>query len=654
MLKHLVVFFSLLFLATGCVVGNYHTNPAKYKLIDIDKPFFINRGMWWNYYQKGLALMERGKWDEAIVAFKEAESKLSEDRISARTYGMHRIDYFVNRELGIAYYLRGIDYEYDYKKLDKADEDYEEAKKYLIKSFKKVKSTRAQFYLKELFRKRKSKIKEAPEVDVKILSPKKDQDVNIPIIKLKVKITDQNFIDSVWINGDPLYMSVNKDVFEFEKVIKLSKETKEIPEIKIEASNFAGIVGVGTPTVSSKQFKIKSDRFNNYRKIGNYQFVCMDNNVLKEILRDTINDESENIALFISPLEKDIMQIGIAGRNQLLSVQDVVYCKMFEYLEIFKPGNYKDFYTKGIYKDTNNIKQKNIFDCVQYKRDKLNQWVNYKNGNKGDKIKIIQGFINKELQDKKVDVILKGQINFRGPMSAQNLDKMKDSPLFDEKNPSNPMNIQYIIERCKNAHDISEWSLNMMPAIDEPSKQEQIDKFKSEPKKNKRTVLIVEIDTVTPISWTIAIFNDEGELINRELIDDANNELARELRIKDLDHDKDSIIELATLYLGLNRISGYEWDKKSLMNMISNRDLYEKNSTKLRADDLRNILLDIEFFDFEYLQKIKLGEKCEKETLNVVGVTGISPSFDFIEKLTKKLTLLIYLEFAFHDNTIDL
>ena len=94
---------------------------------------------------------------------------------------------------------------------------------------------------------------------------------------------------------------------------------------------------------------------------------------------------------------------------------------------------------------------------------------------------------------------------------------------------------------------LEEWGLDMMSATDEPDKQKKINKFKDE--KSKRTVLIVKVDTDTRKVWTIAMYNDEGEFVNKELTDAENNELAIELNKEE--EDKDRILKLASSYLGL-------------------------------------------------------------------------------------------------------
>ena len=67
----------------------------------------IWRGEWWNYYERGSSYAEGAFWPDAIADFQEAIRQRRNDQRRARTYGLHFIDYFPHRELGIAYYHVG-------------------------------------------------------------------------------------------------------------------------------------------------------------------------------------------------------------------------------------------------------------------------------------------------------------------------------------------------------------------------------------------------------------------------------------------------------------------------------------------------------------------------------------------------------------------
>ncbi|MDH3328017.1 MAG: CsgG/HfaB family protein [Desulfobulbaceae bacterium] len=62
------------------------------------------RGRWWNYYQRGRSFSDGNFYREAISDFEKAIDGREKDQWRARTYGMHFVDYFPHRELGIVYY----------------------------------------------------------------------------------------------------------------------------------------------------------------------------------------------------------------------------------------------------------------------------------------------------------------------------------------------------------------------------------------------------------------------------------------------------------------------------------------------------------------------------------------------------------------------
>ncbi len=65
------------------------------------------RHRWWNYYERGVSFAECGMYEEAKLDFREAIRQRDRDQERARTYGMHFIDYFTHRELGIVHYYTG-------------------------------------------------------------------------------------------------------------------------------------------------------------------------------------------------------------------------------------------------------------------------------------------------------------------------------------------------------------------------------------------------------------------------------------------------------------------------------------------------------------------------------------------------------------------
>jgi len=65
------------------------------------------RHRWWNYYERALSFSDGEFHKEAVSDLKVAIEQRPDDQRMARTYGMHFVDYFPHRELGIAYYRMG-------------------------------------------------------------------------------------------------------------------------------------------------------------------------------------------------------------------------------------------------------------------------------------------------------------------------------------------------------------------------------------------------------------------------------------------------------------------------------------------------------------------------------------------------------------------
>src|SRR5438093_6723956 len=65
------------------------------------------RGRWWNYYERGSSYAAGEFWFEAIADLQEAIKQRAQDQRRSRTYGLHFLDYFPHREIGVVYYRLG-------------------------------------------------------------------------------------------------------------------------------------------------------------------------------------------------------------------------------------------------------------------------------------------------------------------------------------------------------------------------------------------------------------------------------------------------------------------------------------------------------------------------------------------------------------------
>ncbi|UCE05230.1 MAG: hypothetical protein JSW07_16650 [bacterium] len=117
-------------------------------------------GKWYNYYEDGLKEMNRGNWTGAIENFKEAIKTKYQDTKKIKTYGMHFIEYFPHREIGICFYHLG---------------QYNQAESELRLSISQEYSTRAQEYL--------SKLQGIPKIKqpvTPVVKPKEEPEITPP------------------------------------------------------------------------------------------------------------------------------------------------------------------------------------------------------------------------------------------------------------------------------------------------------------------------------------------------------------------------------------------------------------------------------------------------------------------------------------------
>jgi hypothetical protein len=121
----------LLLTSTGCAVdqGKIYIKDGKQYGVTSSLTW---RGTWWNYYERGSSYAEGEFWQDAIADFDAAIKQREVDQRRARTYGLHFLDYFPHRELGVVYYrLRR----------------HSDAIRELETSLQAVESAKAKFYL---------------------------------------------------------------------------------------------------------------------------------------------------------------------------------------------------------------------------------------------------------------------------------------------------------------------------------------------------------------------------------------------------------------------------------------------------------------------------------------------------------------------------
>lgn len=194
------------------------------------------RYKWWNYYERGLSYVEGEFYTEALLDLKEAIRQRDTDQRMARTYGMHFVDYFPHREMGIVYYRTG---------------EFDKARDELELSLKQFFSAKAGFYLDRV---RKSLLDEKTQ---EVLPPKLfmgvvDNEIwtRADPVMIAGKAEDNNYVSRVTINQQPVFMEMSEKSFSFNKPVMLSHGRHEID---ITAENLLG-------KISSKRLVIHVDR----------------------------------------------------------------------------------------------------------------------------------------------------------------------------------------------------------------------------------------------------------------------------------------------------------------------------------------------------------------------------------------------------------
>lgn len=97
---------------------------------------------------------------------------------------------------------------------------------------------------------------------------------------------------------------------------------------------------------------------------------------------------------------------------------------------------------------------------------------------------------------------------------------------------------------------LNECDLRIKSASDPSNEQDLIGRFETEFESNRKVcaILIVAIATDAPQNWTIAGFNNSGAFATIDI--DENDKLSIELNKGPANRDRDTIVDLASLYLG--------------------------------------------------------------------------------------------------------
>lgn len=199
-------------LGIALLLGILACNTARNKVYVKDgKTYGITKGAfrdrWWNYYERGMSFSDGDFLTEAEADLRTSLSQRDEDQRMARTYGMHFIDYFPHRELGVVLYKQ---------------KRYAEAREQLERSLSDEESAKAKFYLNETRKailRNEGRDTAAPVIQ--ILSPVTGQNVNTFFLTLMGEASDDSYVSSLMINNVPEFIELSDRTIRFEKKIPL-------------------------------------------------------------------------------------------------------------------------------------------------------------------------------------------------------------------------------------------------------------------------------------------------------------------------------------------------------------------------------------------------------------------------------------------------
>lgn len=165
------------------------------------------RGRWWNHYERGRSFADGAFWDRAEADFRDAIEGRDADQLRARTYGMHFVDYFPHRELGIALFFQN---------------RFAEAIRELEDSYGSQPTSRAAFYLnrarKEFLRNRGTD--RAPP-DIRIDRPGDGALTAQSTLSISGRVTDDTYVAALRIDDVPYRIDLSAPEIAFETEVDL-------------------------------------------------------------------------------------------------------------------------------------------------------------------------------------------------------------------------------------------------------------------------------------------------------------------------------------------------------------------------------------------------------------------------------------------------
>ncbi|MDH3598798.1 MAG: hypothetical protein OEU26_04055 [Candidatus Tectomicrobia bacterium] len=180
------------------------------------------RARWWNYYQRGASYLDGEYWREATADFQAAlkQHRGRKDRRRARTYGVHYLDYFPHRDLGIAYYHLG---------------QYSAAQRELETSLSTVDTAKAKFYLNKV---RKVLLEQSGQDTspprIAIETPTETLVTNADTLTVRGYVEDDTYVSAVSIAKQPLFIELAEPRLDFDHEVTLSDGANTIDIVAVD------------------------------------------------------------------------------------------------------------------------------------------------------------------------------------------------------------------------------------------------------------------------------------------------------------------------------------------------------------------------------------------------------------------------------------
>lgn len=172
------------------------------------------RGRWYNFYERALSFLEGGYYDEAIADLEQARALRPHDQRRARTYGLHFIDYFPNRELGVALLGKG---------------DIDGALAALETSLGHVDSGRAEYYFNEARRRRLEargvRDSTPPRIELHVADGTLTRSARFAV---RGEVRDSSMVAAVSVNGRTVLIPTAVDAFTLDAEVELGDGDNEL------------------------------------------------------------------------------------------------------------------------------------------------------------------------------------------------------------------------------------------------------------------------------------------------------------------------------------------------------------------------------------------------------------------------------------------